>query len=320
MTEAGWKDLFPGGNLGDYVAAQNASFGRPLTAPITAGEPVTGRYQAIIGPWTHGENVNADPLQDFRLEWFDTWLKGMPTGMANTAAPLHLFENGASRWVDSAAWPPAPSVATYYLGGGGSLAAAQPAGTGSDTLYYDQPSSSVTYTSAPLAQATALDGPTDVTVYLRSTTADAQVVATLNTVAPDGTVTKQGDGVLLASQRQLDPRNSWYGAGNALLQPSHPFTQASQQFLTAGQTVRLDIAVLPNFTQIPAGDRIQLVLSSQAPANFHLPLAPTPLDKANLAASTDTIYRSAPFASFINLPLTNPYAFVTSPTNWGPSS
>jgi hypothetical protein len=56
LSEAGWNDLFPGGDLGDYVAAPNAYFGRPLTAAIAVGEPVTGRYQAIVGPWTHGEN------------------------------------------------------------------------------------------------------------------------------------------------------------------------------------------------------------------------------------------------------------------------
>jgi predicted acyl esterase len=72
LSEAGWDDLFPGGDLGDYVAAQNAYHHRPLTAPITAGEPVTGRYQAIVGPWTHGENVDGGTLENIRLEWFDT--------------------------------------------------------------------------------------------------------------------------------------------------------------------------------------------------------------------------------------------------------
>jgi hypothetical protein len=38
LSEAGWNDLFPGGDLGDYVAAPNAYFGRPLTAAI-AGRP-----------------------------------------------------------------------------------------------------------------------------------------------------------------------------------------------------------------------------------------------------------------------------------------
>jgi len=114
LTEAGWLDLFPGGNLGDYVAAQNAYFHRPLTAPIRAGEPVTGRYQAIVGPWTHGENVTGAVLDALKLEWFDTWLKGEPTGMAGTPAPLHIFENNASQWVDTAAWPPSPATQTYY--------------------------------------------------------------------------------------------------------------------------------------------------------------------------------------------------------------
>ena len=119
LSEAGWNDLFPGGDLGDYVAAQNAYFHRPLTAPVTAGEPVTGRYQAIVGPWTHGENVDGTVLENIRLEWFDTWLKGERTGMAGTSAPLHIFENTANQWVDTAAWPPSAAASAYYLGAGG---------------------------------------------------------------------------------------------------------------------------------------------------------------------------------------------------------
>ena len=126
LSEAGWNDLFPGGDLGDYVAAQNAYFHRPLTAPITAGEPVTGRYQAIVGPWTHGENVNGTVLENIRLEWFDTWLKGERTGMADTAdAAAHLREH-RDQWVDTAAWPPSPAARTYYLGASGTLATGHP--------------------------------------------------------------------------------------------------------------------------------------------------------------------------------------------------
>jgi uncharacterized protein len=125
LSEAGWNDLFPGGDLGDYVAAQNAYFGRPLTAAVTAGERVTGRYQAIAGPWTHGENVDGTILENVRLEWFDTWLKGEHTGMADTSTPLHIFENTASQWVDTAAWPPSPAASTYYLGASGTLSRGQ---------------------------------------------------------------------------------------------------------------------------------------------------------------------------------------------------
>jgi predicted acyl esterase len=336
LTEAGWLDLFPGGNLGDYVAAQNAYFHRPLTAPVTAGEPVTGRYQAIVGPWTHGENVTGPVLDALKLEWFDTWLKGEPTGMAATSAPLHIFENNASQWVDTAAWPPSPATQTYYLGDT-SLTASRPAGKGSDSLAWAAAStaSTLTYTSAPLASSEVLDGPSDVTIYASSTAPETEITATLNIVAPDGTVTKQADGVLLGSQREIDPLTSWYGAswygasgygaswsgaGHALLQPSHPFTMASQQPVVPGQITRFDIGLLANFTEIPAGDKIQLVLNSQPPANFHSVLAPTPQELANLAGGVYTIERSFGAASFIDLPLTSPGQFTASPVDWGPSS
>jgi predicted acyl esterase len=321
LTETGWNDLFPGGNLGDYVSTQNAYFHRPLNSPIVAGEPVTGRYQAIVGPWTHGENVNGATLEAIRLEWFDTWLKNEPTGMADTSTPLHLFENGANQWVDDAAWPPSRDVQTYYLGGG-SLTSSRPTSQGGDSLAWAAASTAttLTYTTAPLTQAVALDGPTDVTVYAESTAPEVELSATLNIVTPDGTVTKQADGILLGSQRQLDERQSWYGTGHALIQPSHPFTAASQVPVLVGQTTRYDISLLSNFTRIPAGDRIQLVLNSQQPANFHFPVTPTPQELANLSGGVYTIEHSPQAASFIDLPLTSPDAFTASPTNWGPSS
>jgi predicted acyl esterase len=321
LSEAGWRDLFPGGNLGAYVAAQNAYFHRPLTAPVTAGQPTTGRYQAIVGPWTHGENVSGVTLQNLRLEWFDTWLKGRRTGMADTPAPLHIFENKAGRWVDTAAWPPARGAATYYLGEG-TLSPAKSTGAGADTLSWAPATSAntLTYTSAPLTSSAVLDGPSNVTVYAASTASEVQLTATLNVIAADGSVVKQADGVLLGSQRRLDPDTGWYGGNGVLIKPSHPFTQAAQQPVVPGKVTRYDISLLANFTRIDAGERIQLVLNSQAPANFHLPVVPTPQELANLAGGVYTVRHDTVFASTLNLPLAPPEIFRTSPTDWGPSS
>jgi predicted acyl esterase len=317
LTEAGWRDLFPGGNLGAYVAAQNAYFHRPLTAPITNGEPTTGRYQAIIGPWTHGEHVDEATLRGFRLQWFDTWLKGKRTGIADTRTPLHLFENTTNRWVDTAAWPPAPTARTYYLGTG-KLTADNPPKAGTDVLAWAPatPDNTLTYTSAPLTHSTVLDGPSDVTVYASSTAPEVELSATLNVIGADGTVTKQADGILLGSQRQLDPWQSWYGTGGKLLHPAHPLTQASQAPVPVGRVTRYDIALLANFTEIRAGDRIQVVLTSQPPANFHFPVAPTPRQLADFAGGVYTIHPG----SALNVPLAAPNQFRTSPVDWGPSS
>ena len=323
LSEAGWNDLFPGGDLGDYVAAQNAYYHRPLTAPITAGEPVTGRYQAIVGPWTHGENVDAATLEGIRLEWFDTWLKGEHTGMADTGTPLHLFENNASQWVDTAAWPPSRSAQTYYLGAAGTLSAAESASSsGSGTLNWAaaSPTNSLTYTTAPLTRSAVLDGPSDLTVYASSTATDVELTATLDVLSPDGTVVKQADGELLGSQRALDPAENWYGANGTLLTPDHPFTEASAQPVVPGRTTRYDISLLANFTLIPAGDRIQVMLTSQTPANFHTVLAPTPQESADLAGGVYTVETGAATPSALDLPLASPAQFTASPTDWGPSS
>ncbi|WP_262058961.1 CocE/NonD family hydrolase [Streptomyces sp. STR69] len=321
LSEAGWNDLFPGGNLDAYAAAQNAYYHRPLTDPITSGEPVTGRYQAIVGPWTHGEHVNEATLQGIRLEWFDTWLKDAPTGMADTSTPLHLFENGVSNWVDSAAWPLSSDARTYYLGES-SLTTAKPAGQGSDTLTWSTATAAntLTYTTAPLAKSALLDGPTDVTLYAESTTPETELSAKLSIVAPDGTVTKQADGILLGSQRALDTQESWYGGNGTLLKPSHPFTQASQRPVPPGQTTRYDLSLLSNFTRIPAGYRIQITIDSRPPADFHFPVAPTPQESANLTGGVYTVERSPQTASFVNLPLTTPSSATPSRDDWGPSS
>ncbi|HEY0497854.1 MAG TPA: CocE/NonD family hydrolase [Kutzneria sp.] len=319
LTEAGWNDLYPAGNMGAYVAAQNAYYGRPLTAPIAAGAPVTGRYQAIVGPWTHGAHVTEDVLADIRKEWFDTWLKGTPTGMADTTTPLHLFQNTANRWVDGAAWPPSMNTGTYFLNAGGTLTSTPPTTAGTDPLYWSLPWFPATYNSPAMTQDSVLDGPINVSVYLSSTTKEAEVSATVNLVAPTGAVTKQADGILLGSMRALDTQQSWYGSGGSLIQASHPFTQASQQFLTPNSTVRMDISVNPNFTLIPAGYRLQLVLSTQ-PSSYHVPLTPTAAQTANLNFGQYTVSRSPQAASSMTLPLASPSLFTTSPVNWGPSS
>jgi hypothetical protein len=78
--------------------------------------------------------------------------------------------------------------------------------------------------------------------------------------------------------------------------------------------------LLANFTQIPGGDRLQVIITSQPPRNFHATLASTPPELDNLAGGVYTIARSPEAASFVNPPLTSPEEFTTSPTNWGPPS
>lgn len=112
-------DLYQRGTPLDYSGLQNAYDGRPVSAPMLADQPVTGRYQLLMGPWYHltaGDNFDIYGLQ---LAWFDHWLKGERTGIDQTQTPLHLYQLGANRWVDAARYPlNGAQPTTYYLAGG----------------------------------------------------------------------------------------------------------------------------------------------------------------------------------------------------------
>ena len=129
-------DIFQNGEPLNYAALQNAYDHRPTTAPMLPGQPVTGRYQLIDGPWEHinGSSVDVDPLE---LEWFDTWLKGEHTGMATTPTPLHYYDLGTGNFDETTTYPFTGSApTTMYFGAGGSLSTTAPTAStaGSDTI------------------------------------------------------------------------------------------------------------------------------------------------------------------------------------------
>ncbi|HZU40202.1 MAG TPA: CocE/NonD family hydrolase [Solirubrobacteraceae bacterium] len=119
-------DIFQRGEPVDYAELQNAWAGRSVTAPMRAGQRVTGRYQLIDGPWEHlnGSSVQVDELE---LEWFDTWLKGERTGMARTPTPLHYYDLGTGRFVETTTYPFTGATPTrLYLGAGNALTTVPP--------------------------------------------------------------------------------------------------------------------------------------------------------------------------------------------------
>jgi putative CocE/NonD family hydrolase len=109
----GEYDLFQRGEPLDFSGLQNAWAGRPVTSPMLPNQKTTGRYQLIDGPFTHlsGSTAVLDPLM---LEWFDTWLKGEDTGMANTPTPLHYYDLGTKSYTEQAHYPFAQATPTRF--------------------------------------------------------------------------------------------------------------------------------------------------------------------------------------------------------------
>jgi uncharacterized protein len=160
----GWNDLFQAGEPLNYVGLQNLYDGRPQTAAMLPGQPVTPRYQLLMGPWQHvttGDGINLSAIE---LEWFNTWLLGENTPLGHSATPLHLEElnsggaypgpSPAATWVNAAQWPiPSATPTAFYLGSGrsgsaplslndGTLSTTEPAaGSGADTVLWDGVSS-----------------------------------------------------------------------------------------------------------------------------------------------------------------------------------
>ncbi|HEY8301131.1 MAG TPA: CocE/NonD family hydrolase [Jatrophihabitans sp.] len=332
----GEYDLFQRGEPLDFSGLQNAWAGRSVTAPMSASQPVTGRYQLLDGPFTHlsGSTAALDPLM---LEWFDTWLKGRHTYMAQTPTPLHYFDLGANRYTAHQRYPFANAHPTrYWFGPNKTLTRTRPARPTSTTLVWspvgnpcgrptDQWSAGApslatgyvhagapcvdgndtggqqgpdrtTFTTAPLARKATIAGPIDVTVNATATTTDTEWVAEVEDIAPDGTSTPLTEGALLGSLRHLARHGTWRSRDGQILLPDHTYAKRDARPVVPGKLTRYDLEVFPTYATIAKGHRIRVTLATADTPH----LAPTVPALANLAGG---VYQVRIGSSAIELPL-----------------
>ena len=339
----GWFDVYQRGEPLNFAGLQNAWAGRASGGPMTSTQPVTGRYQLAMGPWFHNPMVLGLPLQQLQLRWFDTWLKGAATGMAETQRPLHVFALGTNRWYDSDRYPVRGStVKTMWLGPQ-TLTDGAPSGQqASDRLAWTGQSSpcnrgtdqwntglatyatalagapapacdnedgtmqagGVTYTSAPFKKSLDLAGPIGVTLFATSTTRDAELVATVEDIAPDGSSLPLSSGALLGSMRATDKRLSWRIGGRTIL-PGHPYAKSTP--VTPGATTRYDIEVYPVFAQLRPGHRLRLTITSGTTG-----IEPTPAQLPGLAGGVYEVRHDSGARSRIDLPVAPPGSLTPS--------
>lgn len=171
------------------------------------------------------------------------------------------------RWsFDSAAFPPAGSVAQrWYLGPGGALSATVPA-TGSDAWVSDPtrrpdtignawstvaPGAGLGFVSAPLDRTTTVVGPVSADLWISSSASDTDLQVTLSEVRPDGSEMLVATGVQRASQRFVDPTL------DSALEPGHTFVNPAP--LEPGTNL-VRVQVLPTGHAFRAGSRIRLTV------------------------------------------------------------
>lgn len=327
----GWNDLVVNGGPNVYSEYQNVYAHRPASDPMSPGQRTTGRAQLVIGPWTHCAGAS----NDLELEWYDTWLKHEPTRVADTTTPIHAYENGSGNWVNASDYPMAAKYTRYYLNSGGTLTTGMPSTDSTATLTWAQPEPSVTgtmvtYTSAPLTHGAALAGPVSASLYASSTGRNLSLIATLQDVAPDGTVTDLSHGNVVGSLRALDQRRSWRDQNGVDIRPYGVF--AADSYLTPGKPELFDFTLKPVVASVAPGHSLRIVVTTQTPdstcagwtspaSGSEDPCAPTPQQTRTLPG-TYTLLADPQMPSAINLPLL-PYNYFPSagtgpePLDWG---
>jgi putative CocE/NonD family hydrolase len=333
-------DIFQRGEPLNYAGLQNAWAHRPVNAPMRPGQATTGRYQLIDGPWEH-INASTLGLDRLELEWFDTWLKHMHTGMSSTRTPLQYYDLGTGRFRKTTTYPFTRSTpTTYYFGAGGALTRHKPATAGTTTIDWlptgspcgrplDQwamggisiPSHMLgliapcadndalsklgpgvtSFTTAPFRTARTVAGPVSATVYATANTSQTQWVAQLDEVARDGRSYPLTEGALLGSLRAVNAARSWRSQG-AVVMPYHPYTKASARPVVPGKLTKYQIEIFPTLVTIATGDRLRLTISTADVPH----LTPLPGDVPKLLGGIYSIAHSRAAPSSLTVELRRP--------------
>ena len=212
-----------------------------------------------IEHWTH---FYTDYGRTLQLRFFDHFLKENPKSdwSQQPRVLLQVRHPGHFEQRAEAAWPiPRTKWTEFGLDLDGLRLGPRSA---PGTLAFDAMGDGVTFLAPPVTEATEITGPSSVTLFVSSTTPDADLFVVLRVFTPDlreitfqGAIdphTPIGQGWLRASHRALDP---------ALSLPYRPYhTHAAPQPLTPGDVVQLYIEIWPTSIVVPPGHRLALTV------------------------------------------------------------
>jgi predicted acyl esterase len=256
----------------DYHRARSPRYDRIITPLLSAGNwggaglHLRGNTEGFVRAaskhkwlevhgiehWTH---FYTDYGRELQLQFFDHFLKGEDNGW-NRRPPVLL----QVRHVDGfeqrteAEWP-IPGTRWTDLHLTPNLTLSDEPASATNELSFDAMSDGLTFRSTPFPEQTEVTGPLALSLWVSSTTTDADIFAVVRVFDPDGReVTFQGaldprapvaQGWLRASHRALDAELSL---------PYRPYhTHADPVPLEPGAVYRLDVEIWPTSIVIPAG-------------------------------------------------------------------
>src|SRR5262249_32591823 len=277
-----WYDIFLRGVLAHFcglrqqaMTVEARTHQKLIVGPWAHLFPYTGPTSGGTGDIDFGERARIE-LHETQLRWFDYWLKGVHTDIADEA-PVKIFVMGENVWRDEQEWPLARTRYTPYylhsqgqansLQGDGHLDPAVPGAEPPDSFVYDPDDPVPTcggntliipmgvqdqrqvetrqdvlvYTSTPVSAPLEVTGPIIVKLFASSSAVDTDFTAKLVDVRPDGYARNLADGILRARYR------------------ASPLRPA---FLTPGQVYELTIDLWATSHVFLPGHRLRLEISS----------------------------------------------------------
>ena len=269
-----------------YVAKQAPIVG---SAAIHAAAPLI--YQEAMG--ISGVTLPPDPVQlqptyGLALAAFEN-LKPVRVLFDNGAGGLSAGQPypGFEQSFDE--FPvPGTQAKAWYLSPGGSLSGSPPAGSHADEFTWDAralpmtdfsgdtaagsgglwtatpkyeweqspPGSAVSYLTAPLSANTTVIGAGAVNVWVRSSTPNVDLQATISEVRPDGKETFVQNGWVRGDERKLDPKKS------TALEPVLSLRESDVSPLPADRFVKVTIPLYYEGHAYRAGSRIRVTIAA----------------------------------------------------------
>ena len=317
LTFAGWLDAgTQDGVLSEFAGLSNTQ-------------------ESWIGQLSHGQGFIASPFRPSRpltpaehqqladrvYAFFDRYVKhdDRPDG----GRVLHYYTLNAGTWHTTTRWPVAGTrMRSLYFGGGQSLTWQRSATPGSDLLHLNPTAGTghldrwntnltgnpvvypnraavdrklLTYTSAPLPQATTVTGLGRVTLSVTGITGarHGALYAYLEDVQPSGRVVYVTEGELALADRAIAPARDnppW-----RRLRTPRTYTRADASPFPLHRPQQITFDLLPTSVQFHAGDRIRIAIAAADPDSFQLMPA-----NGN---ATYRISRGTTNPSFVELPV-----------------
>ncbi|MBO7356687.1 MAG: hypothetical protein J6U50_08645 [Lachnospiraceae bacterium] len=310
MMSTGYKDIMDNLIIKNWCAFQNAYAGRDVDQKMEQGQKVSSKWQLIYGDWSHMEALDAG----LNLQWLETWVRGVDTGLQKTKKPLHLYEGGSGRWFNTDIYPVSRKSDQWYLGDNSTLGKMR-SGNGSIDLqlaYPHEKNGFYTFSSEELREDYTIAGAISATIYASTTSTNLGIIATVCDVCGKNRI-EVARGIILGSQSSYNREKTWFDDNGI---PTYVWADLDKdEYLNPGEIYELHMNLACRQWKFEKGHRIVVELTNKSPVEYCPPHGSMPgnicrpgrynkKQVASMKGGVFTVYFDEEHPTAVNLPVT----------------